>query len=71
MKKDIIKIFNEDDGIYTEVPEDITLAEVFEGLVLALAETSELMLCDLNDIESHKTAKKIKQILNEAIDEVI
>jgi hypothetical protein len=47
MKKDIIKIFNEDDGIYTEVPEDITLAEVFEGLVLALAETSELMLCDL------------------------
>ena len=69
MKKDIIKIYHEDDGVYTEVPEDVTVAEVFEGLTLAMSETCELMLCDLNDIELHKTVKEIKHILNVSVDE--
>lgn len=69
MKKDIIRIYHEDNGVYTDVPEDVTLAEVFEGLVLALAETSELMLSGLNDIELHKTVKEIKHILNVSVDE--
>lgn len=69
MKKEIIKIISEDYELYTEVDENTSVAEVFEALVLAIAETSEMMLCDKNDMEAHKLAKQIKEILNSAIDE--
>lgn len=71
MKTEIIKIINEDGSIYTEVHENATIADVFEALILAITETNEIMLCDKNDIEAHKLAKKIKNVLNATVDMVI